>query len=331
MAFCTNCGKEVPEGTKFCPNCGTAIQTRDRGVEVQKSVGDSGTETQNDVENRGSHGKLGSISKTAKLDKYGKFYGVILFVLALFIGNMEPPIVMILLSLPILAACIFCLIKKYKWKGFTIVALIYALASLIGGTNQAKEYGAFSTQRSIQQEKEADRNAAKEESAATGSVTMDRNTDQVAESDPETESTKNMAEEEIVAENSEVAAAVEESAAGSEGNQSGGDAGNAVGSSSEVEVKEGEKANAGGVNPEMKAFLDEYESFMDEYVDFMKKYSSDSANSLTMLTDYMAMLQKLEDFGEKADAWDSTEMSDADYAYYIETMNRINTKLLTAY
>ena len=25
MAFCGNCGFELPEGMKFCPNCGTAI------------------------------------------------------------------------------------------------------------------------------------------------------------------------------------------------------------------------------------------------------------------------------------------------------------------
>lgn len=25
MAYCGNCGKEVPDGTKFCPNCGAQI------------------------------------------------------------------------------------------------------------------------------------------------------------------------------------------------------------------------------------------------------------------------------------------------------------------
>ena len=25
MAFCGNCGFEVPEGMKYCPNCGTAV------------------------------------------------------------------------------------------------------------------------------------------------------------------------------------------------------------------------------------------------------------------------------------------------------------------
>ena len=24
MSFCTNCGKELPTGAKFCANCGTA-------------------------------------------------------------------------------------------------------------------------------------------------------------------------------------------------------------------------------------------------------------------------------------------------------------------
>lgn len=25
MAYCGNCGKEIPDGMKFCPNCGTAV------------------------------------------------------------------------------------------------------------------------------------------------------------------------------------------------------------------------------------------------------------------------------------------------------------------
>ena len=25
MAFCINCGHEVPDGAKFCANCGTAV------------------------------------------------------------------------------------------------------------------------------------------------------------------------------------------------------------------------------------------------------------------------------------------------------------------
>ena len=25
MSYCTNCGKQIPEGTKFCPNCGTLV------------------------------------------------------------------------------------------------------------------------------------------------------------------------------------------------------------------------------------------------------------------------------------------------------------------
>ena len=26
MAFCRNCGSEVPKGTKFCSNCGTSVE-----------------------------------------------------------------------------------------------------------------------------------------------------------------------------------------------------------------------------------------------------------------------------------------------------------------
>ena len=29
--FCTKCGKQIPEGTRFCPACGTPAETRPSG------------------------------------------------------------------------------------------------------------------------------------------------------------------------------------------------------------------------------------------------------------------------------------------------------------
>lgn len=38
MAFCTNCGQEIPIGTKFCANCGTAVDTAPGGKNDQRKT-----------------------------------------------------------------------------------------------------------------------------------------------------------------------------------------------------------------------------------------------------------------------------------------------------
>ena len=79
------------------------------------------------------------------------------------------------------------------------------------------------------------------------------------------------------------------------------------------------------ISPELKDFLDSYESFMDEYCEFMKNYN---AADTTKMMEYLQILQKYSDFAEKADAWKDKELSDAETAYYLEVLNRVNTKLL---
>ena len=91
-----------------------------------------------------------------------------------------------------------------------------------------------------------------------------------------------------------------------------------------------EKSNkANGVTPELKEFLDSYEEFMDEYVAFMKKYQT-ATDSSAMLMDYLSFMQKYNDFSEKANAYDTNEMSTADAAYYLEVTSRVSQKLLQA-
>lgn len=82
------------------------------------------------------------------------------------------------------------------------------------------------------------------------------------------------------------------------------------------------------VSPDLKEFLDSYEAFMTEYVSFMQRYE-DSDDVSSMLMDYFDMLYRLADFTEKADAYDTDEMSDADAAYYLEVMSRVTMMLLS--
>lgn len=87
----------------------------------------------------------------------------------------------------------------------------------------------------------------------------------------------------------------------------------------------------GGVDPELKAFLDSYEEFVDEYVVFMKKYMADSSNAVSMLSEYYEIMGKYADFAEKVDRYDSKEMSTADAKYYLEVTTRCTQKMLDIY
>ena len=94
---------------------------------------------------------------------------------------------------------------------------------------------------------------------------------------------------------------------------------------SEPEESE-EDANADGVTPEFKKTMDDYEAFFDEYVEFTKHM--DSNNSPGAALDYIQMLDKYNKSMKELDEIKEKDMTKADYAYYLDTMNRINKKLL---
>lgn len=90
-------------------------------------------------------------------------------------------------------------------------------------------------------------------------------------------------------------------------------------------------ADSGQVTPELKNFLDSYEAFMDQYVELAKKYKANPSD-MTLLSEYSDCLTKLSDFEKQANAYEQSEssMSTADYNYYIDSMARIQKKLLEA-
>lgn len=87
------------------------------------------------------------------------------------------------------------------------------------------------------------------------------------------------------------------------------------------------KPQTGGVDPDLKAFLDSYEKFVDEYVDFMKKYMANPTD-LSLLGEYTDMLSELSDFETKLNKYDSNNMSTEDAAYYLEVTTRCSQKML---
>ena len=86
-----------------------------------------------------------------------------------------------------------------------------------------------------------------------------------------------------------------------------------------------EKRDPDSISPELKDFLDSYEKFMDQYCAFLENYNT--ADTSQMLR-YIELMAQYADFADKADAWNETEMTDAETVYYVETLNRINVKLL---
>ena len=84
------------------------------------------------------------------------------------------------------------------------------------------------------------------------------------------------------------------------------------------------------IRPEVKEFLDAYEACMDEYVDFMQKYmNADPSSMASMMGDYYRILTRYTEFAEKIDAFDESELTNAELAYYLEVTNRVSQKLLS--
>lgn len=100
--------------------------------------------------------------------------------------------------------------------------------------------------------------------------------------------------------------------------------------SSDKDVAKSEEsgsADSGEVSVDLKEMLDSYEAFMDEYIEFMNSYK-ESGDTMSMLSQYTDYMQKYTDLMQKIESVDTSNMSAADYAYYIEVTSRVSEKLL---
>lgn len=85
------------------------------------------------------------------------------------------------------------------------------------------------------------------------------------------------------------------------------------------------QSNTGG---DFKAYMDSYEAYIDEYVAFMQKYQ-DGGQPVSMLSDYMEMLQKQQEMTNAFNSYDQSQLSNEELQYYLEVQNRVNQKLLS--
>ena len=79
---------------------------------------------------------------------------------------------------------------------------------------------------------------------------------------------------------------------------------------------------------DFKAYMDSYEAYMDEYVAFMQEYQ-DGGQPVSMLADYMDMLQKQQEMTNEFNNYDQSQLSNEELQYYLEVQNRVNQKLLS--
>ena len=141
MAYCRNCGNEIPEGVKFCTNCGSTVDgfaNEVRGNEFDRM-------NQNDDVISKKNSKRKVKREETGFEKFSKFFGVILLFIAIVDYNSDPPILTIILSLAIIVGAIFCLSQKYRLKVFTIIALVLAIFCLFAGISQGKKLGFLKT------------------------------------------------------------------------------------------------------------------------------------------------------------------------------------------
>ena len=61
----------------------------------------------------------------------------------------------------------------------------------------------------------------------------------------------------------------------------------------------------------------------------MQKYlNADPTSMVSMMGDYYRILTRYTEFAEKIDAFDKSELTNAELAYYLEVTNRVSQKLL---
>lgn len=91
----------------------------------------------------------------------------------------------------------------------------------------------------------------------------------------------------------------------------------------------GEVVTDNTIRPEVKEAIDAYEAFIDEYCEYMVKYEESDGTDPKLLLEYMQMVGKLESYSTKIDDMEG-DLTDAEYWYYVEVINRCNEKLLKA-
>lgn len=96
-----------------------------------------------------------------------------------------------------------------------------------------------------------------------------------------------------------------------------------------IEKDTKESSNSNGLRKEFKDAMDSYEAFYDEYCTFLKKYKANPTD-LSLLSQYVTMMQKLADMDALFNKWETSDLNDAEIKYFLEVQARVLKKLANA-
>ncbi len=148
MAYCNNCGKEIPAGVKFCGNCGAPVNVADN---TSETTGDKGFNEMPIGADRYTGITAPRQDSNASSDgKITKFLGIGLLILTIIDFFTDPPALTIALAVMIIIGCIVCLAKKFKLNGFTIAALVIACLCIGAAVFQGVQYGWLETPDNVE-------------------------------------------------------------------------------------------------------------------------------------------------------------------------------------
>ena len=108
MAYCSNCGKEIADGVRYCPECG-AVVSRQVNTELPEK-------------------------NEMKIGRPGPLPGIIALVLGFFSFGVQSRGIAVCMSLAALVIGIYSLVKKVKLRGFAIAAIVFAVLNLMAGS-----------------------------------------------------------------------------------------------------------------------------------------------------------------------------------------------------
>ena len=112
MAYCSNCGKEIADGVRYCPECG-AVVTQQVNTELPEKS------------QKKSQKKSG---------RPGPFPGIMALVLGFFSFGTQSRGTAACMSLAALVIGIYSLVKRVRLRGFAIVAIVFAVINLMAGS-----------------------------------------------------------------------------------------------------------------------------------------------------------------------------------------------------
>ena len=133
MAFCNNCGHELIDGVKFCSNCGASV---DNGMVPKSNL-------QTELQNRNFQPKdydrhtMSDEMKPAK-KKTGRLFAFLLFIAASFVLIMDASIINTLLAIGVIVVGVYFFKQGYKFKVFTVLAMLMAVISILAWTSGLK-------------------------------------------------------------------------------------------------------------------------------------------------------------------------------------------------